>query len=586
MKFTLRIGVSLLCLGGFQVSAPAQTGAPRENVSQPAARKAAKSRRARGKEKAAVAQRRQQVLWQLENVEGKARKLDDSILKVKVLAKLADTLWPYQESHARLLFAEAFQAIAFIKLDANKDQRVRMADASGATHPLAALRAEVLQLAAARDFKLADKLRQTVKEQPGGAAVGETPAGAASEQEHLAWDIAIAAAKTQPERTAQFVRAQLRHRGIHEELGEALLSIRLENRQLADQLFGEALAIARANLTAPANLETLAIYVLPTEDPSHDRNPASAPAPAPGLNHFLAYASEWLAAQSAAGQTISAEGAEPQHEYRTLQALLPLFEQVIPDKAPLVRDRMAALSSAMSPRQADAMSAREPEDVTELLRRAEATVGSRRRDARLMQVSMLAARQGDLEQAISIAERIGEEEERAIQISLLAYQALLKALRNGEIEEAYRWTRRIEFLPQRVAASVRLANALRAKREADRARAVLEEGWESVSKASNSPLKAKALLTLAAAMTPHDPERGFTFLFSAVKTISGTDFSPTDTTAPSRVAQVTLDTLDFGAVFSPLGRIDFDRALHAAQSLMPIEASLLAQVIVCRQALT
>ncbi|MCA1564547.1 MAG: hypothetical protein LC803_02600 [Acidobacteria bacterium] len=585
MKIPLRIGVSILCLGGFQVSAPAQTGAPRENVSQPAARKAAKSRRARGKEKAAAAVRRQQVLWQLENVEGKARKLDDSILKVKVLAKLADTLWPHQESHARLLFAEAFQAIAPIKLDANKDQRVKMAAASGATHPLAALRAEVLQLAAARDFKLADRLRQTVKEQPGGAAAGETPAADSSEREHLAWDIAIAAAKTQPEQTAQFVRAQLR-RGIHEELGEALLSIRLENRQLADQLFGEALAIARANLTAPESLETLAIYVLPTADPSHDRTPAFAPAPVPGLSHFLAYASERLAALSAAGQAVSSEGAESQHEYRTLQALLPLFEQVIPDKAPLVRDRMAALSAAMSPRQANAVSPREPEDVTELLRRAEATVGSQRRDARLMQVSMIAARQGDLEQALSIAERIGDGEERTIQVSLLAYQALLKALQKGEIEEAYRWTRKIEFLPQRVAAAVRLANALRAKREADRARVVLEEGWESVAKAPNSPLKAKALLTLTAAMTPHDPERGFTFLFSAVKTISGTDFSPPDTTAPSRVAQVTLDTLDFGSVFSPLSRIDFDRAMHAAQSLTPVEASLLAQVIVCRQALT
>jgi hypothetical protein len=346
------------------------------------------------------------------------------------------------------------------------------------------------------------------------------------------------------------------------------------------------LAIARANPTAPENLETLAIYVLPTQDPSHDRIPASTPAPVPGLSHFLAYASERLAAQSAAGHMVSSEGADSPHEYRTLQALLPLFERVMPDKVPLVRDRMAALSAAMSSRQTDALTPREPEDVTELVRRAEATVGSRKRDSRLMQVSLMAARQGDLEQAISIAERIGDGEERAIQISLLAYQALLKALQKGEIEEADRWTRRIEFLPQRVAASISLANKLRAQREADRARAVLEEGWESVTKAPNSPLKAKALLTLTAAMTPHDPERGFTFLFSAVKTIGGTDFSPPDTTETSRVAQVTLDTLDFGAVFSPLSRIDFDRAMHAAQSLMPVEASLLAQVIVCRQALT
>jgi hypothetical protein len=386
------------------------------------------------------------------------------------------------------------------------------------------------------------------------------------------------------------VRAQLR-RGVQEALGEALLSIRLENRQLADQLFGEALAAARANLTAPDSLETLAVYVLPDEDASHDRTPAAATAAtatqAQGLRHFLGYASERLAAQSASGQAISHEGASAQHEYRTLQALLPLFEQHAPDKAPLVRDRMASLAAAMSPRQANTVAAREPEDLTELLRRAEAIIGSRRRDARLMQVSMIAARQGDVEQAISIAERISDLEERGIQVSLLAYQALLKALDKAEIEEAYRWARRIEFLPQRVAAAVRLANKLRARREDDRARAVLEDVWEGVGKAPASPLKAKALLNLTAAMTPYDAERGFTFLLSAVKAISGTDFSPPEAGgSPSRVAQVTLDTLDFGAVFSPLSRVDFDRAMHAAQSLTPVEASLLAQVIVCRQALT
>lgn len=583
MKVQLLVGVGVLCLCGVRSWAGVQKDAPRPQTAAPSSQN--KTPKARGAKDKAAALRRQQALVQLESVEAKARKLDDSILKVKVLTKLADTLWPYEEARARSLFAEAFQAIGSIKLDASKDQRVRMA-AAGGSHPFAGLRAEVLQVAATRDFKLAERLLQTVKAQSGATGDDSVSSSSPNEQEDLAWDIAIASAKTQPERTTQFVRTQLR-RGINEGLGEILLDIRLENRQLADQLFGEALQVARANLVAPASLESLAAYVLPAEDASHGQADAATPASMPGLRPFLSYASDRLAAQTASGQAVTSEGAEAQHEYRTLQALLPLFEQFAPDKASLVRDRMAVLVAAMSARQANAVLPREPEDLSELLRQAEAIVGSRRRDARLMQVSMIAARQGELEQALSIAERIGDLDERSIQVSLLSFQALLKALDKGEIEEAYRWTRRIEFLPQRVAAATRLANKLHAKGEDDRARVVLEEGWESVNKAPNSPLKARALLTLTTAMTTHDPERSFTFLFSAVKTIGSTDFSaPEATPSSSRVAQVTLDMLDFGAVFAPLSRIDYERAMHAAQSLTPIEASLLAQVIVCRQALT
>jgi len=200
---------------------------------------------------------------------------------------------------------------------------------------------------------------------------------------------------------------------------------------------------------------------------------------------------------------------------------------------------------------------------------------------------MIAMRQGDLEQAISIAERISDLEERSIQVSLLAYQASLKTLEQGVTDEAYRLARRIEFLPQRVMAFNMLANKLRASKEADRARAILEEIWEWTNKNANSPQKAKALLTLTTAMTHYDAERSFEFLSSAVKTISSIDFSsPEANGTSSRVAQVTLDMLDLDAVFSTLARINFDRALQAAQSLKSIEASLLAQTIVGQQALS
>lgn len=396
----------------------------------------------------------------------------------------------------------------------------------------------------------------------------------------MAWDIAVASAGTQPGRSAQFVREQLR-KGVGESLGAALAGIRLENPQLADQLFAEALVAARASLHSPETLETLAAYVLPSEHEVYGR--AAADRNAAARRNFLRYAAERLAAQSAAGHAPAPQAAEAQHEYRLLQSLLSLFEGLAADKLPLVRERMAVLRSAMSPRQADALTPRE-HDVSELLRQAEATVGSRRRDARLMQVSMIAARRGELDRAFSIAEKIEDPEERAIQISLLAYQGSTKALAKGDTEGAYVLARRIDFLPQRAAAFNQMAGRLRASKEEARARALLEEVWEFSVKAPDGSQKAKALLTLTSAVTPYDPERAFAFLDAAARAIGDADLS-SPVSSSSRVAPVTLEALNLGAVFAALARVDFDRAVRAAQSIKHPEAALLAQAAVCRQAL-
>lgn len=569
-----------LCISTLVVFA--QTNERSRSVLQsPPERVVSKSRKKdKGKEKVELSNEQQQALSLLENIGERANKLEGSILKVRVIAKVADTLWLFDESHARRLFTEAFVAIDSIKLDPSKDQRMRMAAASGGHDPLANLRAEVLQIIAALDFKLAEGLRESIKEPKTDGPSKES--SELSEKEELAWDIAIASAKLQPERTSQFVRAQLQ-KGINEELGWALVGIRRNNQPLAEQLFSESVAVARLNLTASENFEILSVYALPSEaealieqipDPTRDAT----------LRKFLAYAAERLSWQSASGHAPPPRGAEAQQEHRTLHSLLPLFERLTPDKVPLVRQRMHVLLSNMTTRQANAASSKH-EDISELLRQAESIVGSEKRDRRLMQVSLIAARQGELEQALSIAEKISDLAERSIQVSLICYQASLARLKNGEFEDAYRYARRIEFLPQRVAAFNVLANKLRASKEVAQARVILEEISEWTDKTDNTPQKAKALLTLVLEMAQFDAERSFGLLASAIKTINSVNFSSPESNEPSRVLQVTLDMLDLETVFDKLTQLNVDRALQAAQSLTAREASLWAQTIVCSQIL-
>jgi hypothetical protein len=530
---------------------------------------------------AELSNEQQQALLLLENIVERANKLEGSILKVRVIAKVADTLWQFNEPRARRLFTEAFDAIDSIKLDPSKDQRMRMASAAGGPGPLADLRAEVLRIIAANDFKLAESLRESIKEPKTDGNTGKR-SPELSEKEELAWDIAIASARLQPQQTAQFVRSQLR-KGINEELGWALVGIRRNNQQLAQQLFSESVAVARFNLNAPENVEILAVYLLPGEAealygqaPDSMRDAAS--------REFLAYAAARFLWLSTSGHPSPPRGAEAQQEHRTLQSLVPLFERLMPDKVTLVRERMDVLLSNMTTKQANAALSKH-EDIAELLHQAESIVGSEKRDRRLMQLSMIAARQGELEQALSIAEKISDLADRSIQVSLISYQASLKLLKNGELEDAYRYARRIEFLPQRIAAFNVLANKLRASKEDARARVILEEISQWTDKTDNTPQKAKALLTLVIEMAQFDAERSFALLASAIKTINSIDFSSPQSTEPSRVLQVTLDMLDLQTVFDRVTHLNMDRALQAAQSLTHREASLLAQAVVCSQIL-
>src|SRR5260221_5419776 len=61
------------------------------------------------KESADILAEKRFAQGQLEVLAGRAKSLDNSILKVNVVSKVADGLWEYDETRARQLFIAAFQ---------------------------------------------------------------------------------------------------------------------------------------------------------------------------------------------------------------------------------------------------------------------------------------------------------------------------------------------------------------------------------------------------------------------------------------------------------------------------------------------
>jgi len=273
--------------------------------------------------------------------------------------------------------------------------------------------------------------------------------------------------------------------------------------------------------------------------------------------------------------------------YHTLQDILPLFQRLQPERVSVVNQRMAAMLTVMSPKDADDTESAPEEKVDELIRQAEAAIGDRKRTILLMRASDAAARQDDLEKAISVAELINDLHERKIQTSLVLFSTTMKEIRDGKLERAYTLARRIEFMPQRLVVFTRLAEELWAARQVDAAEAKMEEIWEWVNKTDNSPQKIDAMLKLTALAVSRDSVRGFEWLQTTARALNSTDFTatPVDLSRVSVEVQITLDILDLESSFGPLARTDFERAFAIAHSLTKPEASLLAETIVCKRVL-
>lgn len=537
-----------------------------------------------------VAAQRRMAIGRLEAAGERAKSLDTSIMKVKILAKVADALWPHNEPRARQLFLLALKSIDGIRIDPKDDRR--MADAQrrgGAFSPLFFLRSTVLQLLAQHDLKMAQDMQKAIEVENDDA---EKKAALSKEEiTQLRLDLAIALAKTKPEQSASLIRSFL-PAGVTSDLIFALMRMRRESGTLADRLFGEALSLTRVRPLRLSELRALSGYILPTEeDLFFGNDPTSDPERLQVIQQFLDYVysrtqetgtAAWV---SSGGGEIDPDAAEIQ--YRLFKDLLPLFDRLQPRRAPFIRARMEESLTFMTSEEATTAEPADKGTVDDLVQQAESAIGERRRTVRFMRASAAALQEGDVERALSIAERIDNPYERKIQTSLVLYQTAMKDLRHNRLELAFQRARKIEFLPQRVVVFQRLAQKLWKEQQPDRARATVEELWTWLEKADNTPQKIDRMLGVTSTMADHDKLRAFELLGTLVKALNATDFSPKPVAADSVSieVQITLDMLDLESVFSSLTPSDSERAFLLAKSLGKPEASLLAEAVVSQQVL-
>lgn len=290
-------------------------------------------------------------------------------------------------------------------------------------------------------------------------------------------------------------------------------------------------------------------------------------------------------------------------DYRTLQAILPHFEKQSPARAAVVQSLIEDIVKKID--QAGRKDMFDGEDeawgelfkssVPELLRNADAAKNQEEKDELYSNAAfLLAQRDGDLDKALPLIEKISDPGKRTYIMTMLRSGATLLAINKGETERAYRYANEITELNEQIWTFQKIGRKMIDQKQTERAAEVVKETARLIEHLSEERGKAEALMELAGRAARLSSGNGFEVLQSAVESINRVEFGPHwsgqttyKKTHPGERPQIIrevmgLESLKFDESFPQLARADFEKALALAKAIKLNEASLLAQLAACR----
>ncbi|HEX8266010.1 MAG TPA: hypothetical protein VF596_11430 [Pyrinomonadaceae bacterium] len=515
--------------------------------------------------------------------------IENEQFKIRTQTQIADVLWQYDEPRAREIFTKSFNAIDSIK-SLPKNIPLSPGSKPDINRIKDGLRFEMIQIISRHDVKLAETLMKSTKDTESENASNKADNANPNADSMRELQFAMALAKSAPEKSAQIVRNRLRS-GYDESLIPILLEIRRKNEVLANQLFTDFLAAASAQQPSVMKVASLAMYVTPNESDAFlgQNQPISQTL----IKQYLSFAfpalSQWINTQRQAAIDDQIDQQTVSRDVTILkQIVLPLFEKNSPSQAKTLRSQLAQVFEIQNTGEANFSNSEIRDEVQELIDKADATVGTKQRDSLYMRAAMLAKQKGDIETALSIAEKVSDEQDKFLVASVITYQAGFDALRQDHIDAAHSYAKKTLFLPQRTYLYKEIAQKLLKKKDISRTAEILDELKTWLTKADNGAAKAEGLLMIATTTTEYDLSQGFEAMRLAIDAINKANFDVENNFESKSILKtisVTLERLDLKTGFSSLARADFNQALSVAQSLNKKEAAITAQLAICREVL-
>ena len=555
-----------------------------------------------------VAQQNTRVISLLEQLADQARASENLAFAVRAQSQAAGLLWAQDAELARSIFRRAFESLA-----ADSKPRENAESAAASKTPTSGsaltaavkrqLRSELLNQIAARDPELAEELARSFVEASktgctdsssadcnSNAASAPAPAGRVGpltredvERRELLVSAALQVVERDPQQAMAFGQMSVAL-GISPNLARLLTLMRTVDAERADLLFSNAVArLEHCALVDFTDVHTLGTFVVSTVNSS-----AKQPLSKPLVMRFLKFASDQIEQRVTTWPPGSGSRDESSALYFIGRQLTELFSRYQPERLDQLQRYISDQSDAGSYDEVidpGTLRVSAPGDIAREAR--EATDGAQR-DELYARAALAWLAQGEVSEAQAVALRISGSDVRD--------RALIQIVRRHSsekrLEDAVALARRIGDEPSRVELLVMLAVSARATQNITRAIDLLNEAETASVKARPSIDRARSLIRIAYSFSAFDTVRSFEVLQSAIKAINEVikqqeqSRDESATAMRNKTAQTfTLDDLyaaSFETTLAALAKADFDRALFLAQQLAGEEASVIAQLAVCR----
>ena len=515
--------------------------------------------------------------------------------RLSVMTRAADLLWPHERDAARGIFRQAYD-LAVKDFREHENDPPPQGTGVFVVIPRVDQRFVVMNAIARRDPAWARQLAEAVAEEKRRDAeksanatggVGQKPGGA---EETL--DLAQSLLPVDLDSSLALARGSFRQPASYA-LALFLFKLAETDRAAADAFYAEALNAYGGRTVA--DIAYLSVYAF-----ALNREPAPVPMalyyqPPKGFAPNARLSAMLLGAlfQQVERAFRSAEAAPPEEVYLSEHAgLLVMLTSLEPHVArlnPTLLERALALkgtataaANAQSRERAESFSRmRDDFDDEGMFDRTLEQVDRERdpakRDFSLANLVMSARNAEEFARAESLLDKVSETSLREQLASYLYFRWTQEAVKDGQIDDATRLSKKVEELDYRALLSFEIAGAA-LKKSNDRARAaeLLDAVAADARKGPDTPAKARALLGAAHLYADFDATRASQLMREAVKVINllpDPDFSSETigrvlgnklftSYAIYNVPGVRLEN-----AFRELGALDFESALSAANDI-------------------
>jgi hypothetical protein len=579
-------------------------------VSQPAATAAEKIEK--GEDLQQVTQQTSRITSLLELLADEARASDDLAFAVRAQAQAATLLWSRDAERAKSIYRRAFESLAAPPSTKPGDQKATAIGSSsaGPRPDLSAarqrqLRSELLNQIAARDPDLAEELAGSIADKlenssrgckdgtsqdcgsngPNPAPSIARPAMSTgltredTERRELLMSAALQVVEREPQQAMAFAQMSVAL-GISSYLARFLTLMRAVDAERADLLFSNV--VARLEESPEVNLteiHALGSYVVSVVNTTSEHTLSK-----PLVVRFLNLALNKISRDESDPSAITSR--DESAAYFIGRQLTDLVARYLPDRAGQLQSYIGYGSDAGNDALIDAadLGVRGPAD---LARDAIETTDKGERDSLWARAALGWLARSGFKEAEEATFKISNEAMRD-RVMIQIAQRYSSAKR---IEDALALARRVVDLSLRADVVVMLANAVLAARDEVRAIELLNEAATYSAKAALID-RARSLIKIAGSFAAFDDVRSFETLQSAIKAINETikrqqdsKDEPASATKANGTRVFALDDLNGASLertLASLAKADFDRALSLAEQLSTREASITAQLAVCK----